>query len=349
MADTIAVMNDGRIEQAGGAADLYERPQHRVRRQLPRRLEPRRRAHARLAERPLDGRDARRRDAARARATGSARTAPTRSRIGVRPEKVTLSPAGDATSPAAHNVLRGTVVVASFLGVSIQYVVRAAGGEELTVFAQNLDGAEPESLGAGPRGPARLGPAAHVRRRQGEVMTDPVRARTRAVPGGAAPVAPALPRPRRQRRARADRACPALLAACGGIEGTGRTEEEAAAGRGRGQPPEDRDRRLDVLQLAALHGQEDPQGVRQGVRRQGPSTSRTSTTTTSSSARSASSSSRAQPIGRDIVVLTDCMASRWVRNGYVEPIDKKNVPNASNLVDNLATINYDQERKFTLP
>ena len=26
MADTIAVMNDGRIEQAGGAADLYERP-----------------------------------------------------------------------------------------------------------------------------------------------------------------------------------------------------------------------------------------------------------------------------------------------------------------------------------
>ena len=35
-----------------------------------------------------------------------------------------------------------------------------------------------------------------------------------------------------------------------------------------------------------------------------------------------------QPIGRDIVVLTDYMASRWVRNGYAEPIDKKNVPNA---------------------
>ena len=44
---------------------------------------------------------------------------------------------------------KGTVVVASFLGVSIQYVIRAAGGEELTVFAQNLDGAEPESLGPG--------------------------------------------------------------------------------------------------------------------------------------------------------------------------------------------------------
>jgi spermidine/putrescine transport system substrate-binding protein len=56
-----------------------------------------------------------------------------------------------------------------------------------------------------------------------------------------------------------------------------------------------------------------------------------------------------QPIDRDIVVLTDYMAARWVRNGYAEPIDKKNVPNASNVVDNLASINYDEERTFTLP
>ena len=52
-----------------------------------------------------------------------------------------------------------------------------------------------------------------------------------------------------------------------------------------------------------------------------------------------------KPIGRDIVVLTDYMASRWVRNAYVEPIDKNNVPNAKNLVDNLATISYDPERR----
>jgi spermidine/putrescine transport system substrate-binding protein len=56
-----------------------------------------------------------------------------------------------------------------------------------------------------------------------------------------------------------------------------------------------------------------------------------------------------QPIGRDIVVLTDYMAARWIRNGYTEPIDKKNVPNAKNVVDNLASINYDPDRKFTLP
>jgi spermidine/putrescine transport system substrate-binding protein len=55
------------------------------------------------------------------------------------------------------------------------------------------------------------------------------------------------------------------------------------------------------------------------------------------------------PIGRDIVVLTDYMASRWVRNAYAEPLDKNNIPNAKNIVDNLATINYDEERRFTLP
>ena len=56
-----------------------------------------------------------------------------------------------------------------------------------------------------------------------------------------------------------------------------------------------------------------------------------------------------QSIGRDIVTLTDYMAARWVRLNYVEPIDKKNVPNANNLVDNLKTINYDPKREFTLP
>ena len=43
------------------------------------------------------------------------------------------------------------------------------------------------------------------------------------------------------------------------------------------------------------------------------------------------------------------MAARWVRLGYCEPIDKKNVPNFTNLVDNLKTINYDPKREYTLP
>ncbi|MDO8185597.1 spermidine/putrescine ABC transporter substrate-binding protein [Conexibacter sp. JD483] len=55
------------------------------------------------------------------------------------------------------------------------------------------------------------------------------------------------------------------------------------------------------------------------------------------------------PIGRDIVTLTDYMASRWVRFGYVTPIDKRNVPNGRRLVRNLRSITYDPRRQFTLP
>ena len=57
-----------------------------------------------------------------------------------------------------------------------------------------------------------------------------------------------------------------------------------------------------------------------------------------------------QPIGRDIVALTDFMAVKWVRNRYVEPFDKKNMPNVvANLVDNLKSDPYDKKRDYTVP
>jgi spermidine/putrescine transport system ATP-binding protein len=147
MADTIAVMSDGKIEQAGGAADLYERPSTEfvanflgVSNLVDARVRAAQNGHSTVETHdgatlhvPTDRIGPHGTDAVR---------------IGVRPEKVTLSPAGQSVGEG-RNVLRGTVVVASFLGTSIQYVIKAAGGEELTVFAQNLDGAEPESLGAG--------------------------------------------------------------------------------------------------------------------------------------------------------------------------------------------------------
>ena len=68
--------------------------------------------------------------------------------MGVRPEKITLIPAGQEV-PEGANVLHGKVVVASFLGVSIQYVIQTPGGEELNVFTQNTEGSEPDSLGVG--------------------------------------------------------------------------------------------------------------------------------------------------------------------------------------------------------
>jgi spermidine/putrescine transport system substrate-binding protein len=55
------------------------------------------------------------------------------------------------------------------------------------------------------------------------------------------------------------------------------------------------------------------------------------------------------PIGRDITVLTDWMAARMVRLGYVEPLDRDALPNASNLVDALASPGWDANREYSLP
>lgn len=56
-----------------------------------------------------------------------------------------------------------------------------------------------------------------------------------------------------------------------------------------------------------------------------------------------------RPIGRDIVVLTDPMAARWVRSGFVTPLDRKNIPNHANLEDSLKNPPYDPGRLYTLP
>jgi spermidine/putrescine transport system substrate-binding protein len=56
-----------------------------------------------------------------------------------------------------------------------------------------------------------------------------------------------------------------------------------------------------------------------------------------------------QPIGRDVVVLTDWMAGRWIDQGFCEPLDKGNLPNAKNLVKTLQAPPFDAERAYTLP
>ena len=111
MADTIAVMNEGRIEQAGARRRPLRAPAHRVRRQLPRRLEPRRRADARLRRTATPR--SRRTTAPRCtcRRTGSARTAPTRSASASGPRRSRSPPPASAVAER-HQRARGTVVVA---------------------------------------------------------------------------------------------------------------------------------------------------------------------------------------------------------------------------------------------
>jgi spermidine/putrescine transport system substrate-binding protein len=49
------------------------------------------------------------------------------------------------------------------------------------------------------------------------------------------------------------------------------------------------------------------------------------------------------------MALTDWMAARMVRLGYVQPVDKKNIPNGKNVIDALAHPNWDKNRNYSLP
>lgn len=53
-------------------------------------------------------------------------------------------------------------------------------------------------------------------------------------------------------------------------------------------------------------------------------------------------------IGKDLIVLSDWMASRMVRQAYVQKLDKANIPNAKNLTPKLQDVGFDPGRKFTL-
>jgi spermidine/putrescine transport system substrate-binding protein len=56
-----------------------------------------------------------------------------------------------------------------------------------------------------------------------------------------------------------------------------------------------------------------------------------------------------EDIGYDIVTPTDWMAARWIRLGYTQKFDGGNIPNASNILDTLASPSFDPKREQTLP
>lgn len=138
MADTVAVMNHGRIEQLGRPADLYESPRTTF---VANFL-----GQSNLLEGTRVGMDG---DDLVVEAHGH-RLAVPRSRsataeqsvlVGIRPEKIRMIAADDELSAAGageNHLPGGTVVDVSFTGVSTQYLVRMPWGQELTVFAQNL-------------------------------------------------------------------------------------------------------------------------------------------------------------------------------------------------------------------
>lgn len=59
---------------------------------------------------------------------------------------------------------------------------------------------------------------------------------------------------------------------------------------------------------------------------------------------------RGESGGRDLMVLTDWMASRMIQLGYVQKLDKEELPNVeANLLDSLRSPSFDPEREFSVP
>ena len=138
MSDRIAVMRHGRIEQLGSPEELYERQ-----------------TTAFVAgflgvSNLLDGDvvgndgtwiDVRLADGATVRAPAASANGAHAVRVGIRPEKLRVVPA-DAEPVAAdgsRNFLGGTVLDASYIGVSTQYLIETGDGHRLVVYAQNLE------------------------------------------------------------------------------------------------------------------------------------------------------------------------------------------------------------------
>ena len=55
-----------------------------------------------------------------------------------------------------------------------------------------------------------------------------------------------------------------------------------------------------------------------------------------------------QDIGKDVIVLTDWMAARLVRQGYVQRLDHAVMPNWKNLLQPLQNVDYDPGRNYSI-
>jgi spermidine/putrescine transport system substrate-binding protein len=53
-------------------------------------------------------------------------------------------------------------------------------------------------------------------------------------------------------------------------------------------------------------------------------------------------------IGKDVITLTDWMAGRLIRQGYVQELDKAKIPNAGNLNPKLHDVGFDPGRRFSM-
>lgn len=136
MADTVAVMNAGRIEQMGHPADIYELPRTVF---VANFL-----GQSNLFAGTKSGTSG---DLITVDSHGHTFTVPQARNsapgndmiVGVRPEKMTILDEPDVHKiPDSHNRFTGWVIDVSYTGVSTQYLVTTDWGQDVTVFEQNV-------------------------------------------------------------------------------------------------------------------------------------------------------------------------------------------------------------------
>ncbi len=145
MADTVAVMNAGVIEQMGPPDELYDNPattfvanflgqSNLVAGHVARLRDD-------LVEVDVEGTTVL---ASRARSHADSGAV----WVGVRPEKVSLDSSGQGRDHGINVVRDGRICDVSYTGVSTQYLVRMPWGQDLTVFEQNTGARELFRVGA---------------------------------------------------------------------------------------------------------------------------------------------------------------------------------------------------------
>jgi spermidine/putrescine transport system ATP-binding protein len=140
MADTIAVMNGGVVEQMGRPEELYDNPATTFVANFlgQSNLVPGRIVDTAGEYHVVEVAGEKvgvLRDRARVHSGDVL--------VGVRPEKVYLAAAGDEDASGSNQLTGGTVSDISFTGTSTQYLVRLPTGQELTVFQQNTGARSP--------------------------------------------------------------------------------------------------------------------------------------------------------------------------------------------------------------
>jgi spermidine/putrescine transport system ATP-binding protein len=134
MADTVAVMNQGVIEQMGPPAELYENPKTTF---VANFL-----GQSNLIAGEIVGREGK---MVKVNMHGTvvsinedrAHADSGKGWVGIRPEKVLIAPAGEPIDAPGNHMTGAVVVDSSFMGVSTQYLVKMPWGQDILCHEQN--------------------------------------------------------------------------------------------------------------------------------------------------------------------------------------------------------------------